>query len=64
MFSCDENKCISPALICNGINDCDDGSDEHTNCAGSSLMKICLIYILWFTYYDQWLHDSIAPNVF
>ena len=37
MFSCDGNKCISPALICDGRNDCDDGSDEHTNCTGSSL---------------------------
>ena len=34
MFSCDSNKCIGQHLLCNGEKNCEDGSDETTNCTG------------------------------
>ena len=27
-FLCDDGKCILEAELCNGVRDCDDGSDE------------------------------------
>ena len=37
MFACDEKRCISPELLCNGKIDCIDGSDEKDNCQGMAI---------------------------
>lgn len=34
MFSCGENKCLSPSLVCDGKGDCYDNSDENIGCSG------------------------------
>ena len=39
-FSCDNGKCISMALICDGKNDCIDTTDETIGCTSSRIHEI------------------------
>lgn len=32
MLSCGDDTCLSPALLCNGVTDCSDNSDEKDGC--------------------------------
>ena len=41
-FKCDKGLCLPPSLLCNGIKDCLDGSDEA---------EICSQFFLYFDYY-------------
>lgn len=45
MFSCDNNRCLPLAVLCNGRADCYDESDEK-DC--DSTNKIYQVYYLWF----------------
>jgi hypothetical protein len=39
-FECDNGECIHPGYLCNGFNDCDDGSDESSNiCSGNQVLE-------------------------
>ena len=35
-FHCDNKQCIARSLYCNGIDECEDGSDEPPSCPGNS----------------------------
>ena len=28
LYECDNKECVDPELLCNGVNDCSDGTDE------------------------------------
>ena len=34
MFSCGDGKCLPKYKMCDGIGDCKDNRDEHTDCSG------------------------------
>ena len=38
MFSWGDDTCLSPALVCNGVRDCSDSSDEKDGCPGNILI--------------------------
>lgn len=41
-FQCGSQECLDPNLVCNGMTNCADGSDEggscHTDCAEENIM--------------------------
>ena len=63
MYSCDGNRCISPDFLCNGRNDCVDGSDEKENCLGKECKRARCIF--WISSYErlQILSNSILYNI-
>ena len=48
-YRCNNTNCIPGSLICNGIDDCGDNSDETKNCPGN-LYGYCNIYIYIYIY--------------
>lgn len=45
-FRCDNlSSCISPSLVCNGVDNCEDGSDER-NCRGFTLNYIIIVSVI------------------
>ena len=50
-FTCNSNTCISQTSVCDGVTDCDDGSDEWRSYCGrcidavlSHVLLFCIIF--------------------
>ncbi|XP_067107258.1 complement component 7b isoform X2 [Osmerus mordax] len=39
-FRCGSDQCVSPSLLCNGDQDCEDGSDER-RCDANETLEVC-----------------------
>ena len=62
-FKCDNGLCLPQSLVCNGVDDCLDGSDELTPCRKSSLFTADLYtFIDLYSKYNAYIDLLICRN--
>ena len=45
-YLCENNQCKNSSVICDGKDDCDDGSDETIGCRGMNFKGLYIVLII------------------